>query len=238
MKIRIEFDTYESKLATLVSMLQSGVIGLIVFWLFFNVPSFVVLICGVEGYITGILFGVMSFVALVSFLLFVLFVKPEKIDEYFCKRTGTTAATSVADLLPETRKFMATEYYNSIIPLSEDLQAKDVLEQKRDIILRDMIDYLMTEEKKHIVANFYFDNTEIYRKIRSLAAQFCVAIALYHFFVVSDIVEDKVQATYLIRSVFIEESKVENSFFETDSYTECKLALFQKIKEKNKRIIK
>ena len=81
MRLNFQFPRYDSKLATIVSMLQSGIAGWIFFYAIFSIPAFICLACGLSGVIVGTLFGVMFVVSVIAFILFCKFVKPEKIDE-------------------------------------------------------------------------------------------------------------------------------------------------------------
>jgi len=93
MRYRVEYETYTSKLATFASLLKSSIwVGLSVFLVIFNIPSFICLACGVDG--AGIIFAIMSGVAVISLILFCIFVKPEKIDDYMSRRSSKQTAIS------------------------------------------------------------------------------------------------------------------------------------------------
>lgn len=85
MKLHFGFERHQSKLATLITFFQSGIIGLILFWIFFNIPSFIVLICGVEEPVPAILFGIMSAVAIVAFIG-ILFIDADKVDDLMSRK--------------------------------------------------------------------------------------------------------------------------------------------------------
>lgn len=85
MKLHFGFERHQSKLATLITFFQSGIIGLILFWIFFNIPSFIVLICGVEEPVPAILFGIMSAVAIVAFIG-ILFIDADRVDDFMSRK--------------------------------------------------------------------------------------------------------------------------------------------------------
>ena len=89
MKLRHEWETHDSKLATFVSFLKGGVAGFIFFLLIFFIPAFICLIVGVEGSVVGILFGVLGVAAIITYVLFLLFVDPHKIDKVKNKKQET-----------------------------------------------------------------------------------------------------------------------------------------------------
>ena len=86
MRLRHSWEVYESKVATLVSFLKGGITGFIFFLAIFFIPAFICLFVGVEGYIVGMLFGILGVAAIISFILFAIFVNPDKIDDFICKR--------------------------------------------------------------------------------------------------------------------------------------------------------
>lgn len=81
MRLNFRFQRYDSKLATIVSLLQSGIGGWIFFYVICSIPAFICLACRLSGVVVGTLFGVMFVVSVVAFVLFCKFVRPEKIDE-------------------------------------------------------------------------------------------------------------------------------------------------------------
>lgn len=85
MKLHFGFERHQSKIATLISFFQSGIVGLILLWIFFNIPSFIVLICGVEEPVPAILFGVMSGVAILAFVG-ILFIDTDKVDDFMTRK--------------------------------------------------------------------------------------------------------------------------------------------------------
>lgn len=88
MKLHFGFERHQSKIATLISFFQSGIIGLMLFGIFFNIPSFIVLLCDVEEPVPAILFGVMSGVAILAFIG-VLFIDTNKVDDFMTRKKKT-----------------------------------------------------------------------------------------------------------------------------------------------------
>ena len=88
MRYRVEYETYTSKLATFLSLLKASFwIGFAFFFPIFNIPSFICRACSVDGATVGILFGVMSVVSIIAYILFCVFVKPDKVDDFMSKRS-------------------------------------------------------------------------------------------------------------------------------------------------------
>lgn len=83
MKLRIEYTEYESGLCSFLSMMKS-IVGLIVFWIVFNIPSFIFLLSGSSGSTAGVLFIVFSIVAVAAFVWF-LFLDLDELDDKLCK---------------------------------------------------------------------------------------------------------------------------------------------------------
>lgn len=95
MRYRVEYETYTSKLATFLSLLKASFwIGFAFFFPIFNIPSFICLACGVDGATVGILFGVMSTVSIIAYILFCVFVKPDKVDDYIGRRQKKNTETN------------------------------------------------------------------------------------------------------------------------------------------------
>lgn len=86
MRLNFCFQRYNSKLATIVSLLQSGIAGWIFFYGICCIPAFICLACDVGGAIVGALFGIMFVVSVVCFILFCKFVKPDKIEARAMKK--------------------------------------------------------------------------------------------------------------------------------------------------------
>lgn len=83
MRIRFEFRKYNSKLATLVSLLKSGIAGFALWAFVFYIPVIICAIAGVDCTIIAIVFGV---VAVFSYILFCVFVKADKVEAYMCRK--------------------------------------------------------------------------------------------------------------------------------------------------------
>lgn len=86
MRLNFEFQRYNSKLATIISLLQCGIGGWIFFYAICSIPAFICLACNVGGAIVGALFGIMFVVSVVAYFLFCHFVDPEKIEEKYLKK--------------------------------------------------------------------------------------------------------------------------------------------------------
>lgn len=82
MRLKHRWERYDSKLANIVSFLKGGFAGFIIFLILFFIPAFICLFVGVEGYIVGMLFGILGVSAIITFVLFVIFVDPDKIDNH------------------------------------------------------------------------------------------------------------------------------------------------------------
>lgn len=83
MRIKFEFRKYNSKLATIVSVLKSGIAGFALWVSVFYLP---VIICAIIGVDCTILAIVMGIVAVITFILFCVFVKADKVDEYMSRK--------------------------------------------------------------------------------------------------------------------------------------------------------
>ncbi len=83
MRIKFEFRKYNSKLATIVSVLKSGIAGFALWVSVFYLP---VIICAIIGADCTILAIVMGIVAVITFILFCVFVKADKVDEYMSRK--------------------------------------------------------------------------------------------------------------------------------------------------------
>lgn len=88
MRLRIEFNRYESKLATFTSLMKSGIVGFIFTWITFNIPSFIVLACGVTGGVVGIVFAVMTILSIIAEILIIKYADPDKIEQKYLEKTG------------------------------------------------------------------------------------------------------------------------------------------------------
>lgn len=86
MRLDFRFQQYESKLATIVSLFQSGIVGWIFLFPICCIPAFICLACNVGGALVGALFGIGGVLSIIAYILFCKFVKPEKIDERAHKR--------------------------------------------------------------------------------------------------------------------------------------------------------
>lgn len=105
MRLRIEYERYESKLATIVSLLQgSGIIGWSLFFIVCAIPAFICLACGVKGAFVGALFGVAGVLSIVLFILFIIFVQPEKINERYWKKLSKKYKPSPAPPTPDVSR--------------------------------------------------------------------------------------------------------------------------------------
>lgn len=82
MRLKHKWERYDSKLANVVSFLKGGFAGFMIFLILFFIPAFICLFVGVEGYIVGMLFGILGVSAIIAFVLFVIFVDPDKIDNH------------------------------------------------------------------------------------------------------------------------------------------------------------
>lgn len=86
MKLRHEWQTYRSKIATFISFLKGGIIGFIIFLLIFFIPAFICLFFNLKAYVVGGLFGFLGVAAIISYVLFLIFVDENKIDEKIAAR--------------------------------------------------------------------------------------------------------------------------------------------------------
>ena len=92
MRLRIEFNRYESKLATFTSLMKSGIVGFIFTWIAFNIPSFIVLACGVAGGIVGAVFAVMTILSIIAEILIIKYADPDKIEQKYLEKSGKSTA--------------------------------------------------------------------------------------------------------------------------------------------------
>ncbi len=84
---KVHYSIYPSKLATIVSMLQSSVwICFAVFFPIFNIPSFICLFCDVDAVTIGTLFGVLGVASFISSILFCIYVDAKKINDYVLRK--------------------------------------------------------------------------------------------------------------------------------------------------------
>ena len=86
MRLRIEFNRYESKLATFTSLMKSGIVGFIFTWIAFNIPSFIVLACNVSGSIVGVIFTIMTILSIIAEILIIKYADPEKIEDKYLNK--------------------------------------------------------------------------------------------------------------------------------------------------------
>lgn len=84
MRIKFEYTTYESKLATFISMLQGGIPGWSFLYILFNIPAFIASGCEVDDPLPGILYGI-GFVLSIAVFVLLLFVDTDKIDDFMTK---------------------------------------------------------------------------------------------------------------------------------------------------------
>lgn len=92
MRFHIEYTEYESGLCTFLSFMKS-IVGLVVFWIVFNIPSFAYLLSGGSGSSSGIMFVVFSLMAIAAFVWF-LFLDLEKLDDKLCKEKKKSKTAS------------------------------------------------------------------------------------------------------------------------------------------------
>lgn len=98
MRIRFEFRKYNSKLATLVSLLKSGIAGFALWVFVFYIPVIICAIAGVDCTILAIVFGV---VAVFSYILFCVFVKAEKVEAYMCRKKTVDIPPAAPTIRPQ-----------------------------------------------------------------------------------------------------------------------------------------
>lgn len=96
MRLRIEFNRYESKLATFTSLMKNGIVGFIFTWIAFNIPSFIVLACGVTGGIVGVVFAVMTILSIIAEILIIKYADPDKIEQKYLEKTGKSTVKEEA----------------------------------------------------------------------------------------------------------------------------------------------
>ncbi len=112
MYYKVEYDVYESKLATFVSMLQSSIwICFAVFFPIFNIPSFICLICDVDAVVIGMLFGILGVLSLVVSILFCIFVDASKIDDYMLRKKKKSKEQQEKESLSDLARTMKTRDY-------------------------------------------------------------------------------------------------------------------------------
>lgn len=89
MKIRFTYYQYKSKLATVVSILKSGIAGFSM-WLFaFFIPAFIIcMACGASGAVIGGVLGGAFGLALITYIVFCFIVDEEKINAKYLKKKG------------------------------------------------------------------------------------------------------------------------------------------------------
>ncbi len=104
MRLRIEFNRYESKLATFTFLMKSGIVGFIFTWIAFNIPSFIVLACDVTGGIVGIVFAVMTILSIIAEILIIKYADPDKIEQKYLEKTGKSTAKE--EISPEQMKVL------------------------------------------------------------------------------------------------------------------------------------
>ena len=107
MRLTFEFERYESKLATLCSVMKHNFIAGISFFLFvFNIPTYICGICGTK--FTLMVFGIMSGISVVAWILFAIFINPDKIDDrLMAKKRAKRQA------LKEQQRKELENYYNN-----------------------------------------------------------------------------------------------------------------------------
>lgn len=86
MYYKFSYQKYDSKLATVISLLQASFwVGFSLFFIIFNIPSFITLICN-AGYVVGILFAVMTILAVAAEFLLMIFVDAQKVNNFMCRK--------------------------------------------------------------------------------------------------------------------------------------------------------
>lgn len=128
MRLDFRFQKYDSKLATIVSLFQSGIVGWIFLFPICCIPAFVCLACNVSGAIVGALFGVGGVLSIIAYILFCKFVKPEKIDERARKRKQAKHSQDT-----DTSPF-------------QDYQSEE--ERRRNILIRSYVGSQIASEKR------------------------------------------------------------------------------------------
>lgn len=118
MRLRIEFNRYESKLATFISLMKSGIVGFIFTWIAFNIPSFIVLACGVTGGIVGIVFAVMTILSIIAEILIIKYADPDKIEQKYLEKTSKS--TAIEEISPEQMQVL-----QKIIQENKEKQIQD-----------------------------------------------------------------------------------------------------------------
>ena len=120
MRLNFRFQKYDSKLATIVSLFQSGIAGWIFLFPICCIPAFICLACNVSGAIVGALFGVGGVLSII--------VKPEKIDERARKRKQVKRSNDT-----DTSPF-------------KDYQSEE--EHRRNILMRSYVGSQIASEKR------------------------------------------------------------------------------------------
>ena len=118
MRLRIEFNRYESKLATFTSLMKSGIVGFIFTWISFNIPSFIVLACGVTGGIVGVVFAIMTILSIITEILIIKYADPDKIEQKYLEKTGKSTAKK--EISPEQMQVL-----QKIIQENKEKQIQD-----------------------------------------------------------------------------------------------------------------
>lgn len=136
MRLDFRFQRYESKLATIVSLFQSGIVGWIFLFPICCIPAIICLACNVGGALVGALCGVGIVLSIIAYILFCKFVKPEKIDERYHKK-------------------QAAKYPSSHIPPTPKISQQAEKERLQELALRSYIGSLSDEE---------FDKLDIRKK--------------------------------------------------------------------------
>lgn len=88
---------YESKLATFIYILRNGASGFAFIWLVLNIPSFICLALDVNANTLKILFVTFTVISFVLYVLFLVFVKPDKINEKYLQKQKLKADKHSSD---------------------------------------------------------------------------------------------------------------------------------------------
>ncbi len=131
MKLKFEITKYNSKLATIMSLLKSGIVGWIFIFIILNIPSIIVVSC-VDGMIGGIMFGVMGILSIILHLIILFKVDTDKIEVNYLKKHNKE--------LNEDNN-ATQEQVDAVNKFIEDEKKKQ--EQKN---ARDLIDFILSSD--------------------------------------------------------------------------------------------
>lgn len=193
MKIRFTYYQYKSKLATVVSILKSGIAGFSM-WLFaFFIPAFIVcMACGASGAVIGGVLGGAFGLALITYIIFCFTVDEEKINEKYLKKKGlnkpsqnislSDAAKILQDMELE-KAYRRDSCYEHLLLIVSDFANRNLFDEydriedkvKRDIASRFRINEAM-------FGAFYAKDDENSRKIVRSMEEFSFRIGIYYLF--------------------------------------------------------